>query len=153
MPMVCPPKDWHVAKPAGGKPTSIFDLTGGYLHEPISDIYLYNRYKLLAAREKDKFNILFNDKYQEICDAMNSLQKESFEINVVILAFIKDNYKSLVKEGLLMPRILASINIHVAIKSLRDTFLKYENKGFITYQSVLDVFLADVQRARYKVLF
>ena len=52
-----------------------------------------------------------------------------------------------------MSRILASINIPVAIKSLRDTFLKYENKGFITYLSVLDVFLADVQRARYKVLF
>ncbi|KAH0687275.1 hypothetical protein KY284_017828 [Solanum tuberosum] len=81
---------------------------------------------------------------------MNSLQKESFEINVVMLDYIKVNYKSLVREGLLKPPILASINIPVAIKSLRDAFLKYENKGSITYQSVLDVFLADVQRARYE---
>ena len=87
---------------------------------------------LLAARNKDKFNILLKDKYQEICDAMNSLQKQSFEINVVIVDFIKDNYKSLVREGLLMPRILASINIHVPIWSLRYTFLTYENKGSIT---------------------
>ena len=51
-----------------------------------------------------------------------------------------------------MPHILASINILIAIKSLRNTFLKYENKGSITNQSVLDVFLADVQLAHYKVL-
>lgn len=150
LPMVCPPKDWRVINPAGGKPATLSDLTGGYLCEPVGDIYLFNRYKLLAARDRDKFNIILDDNYEQMCDTMNSLQKESFEINVVMLEYIKDNYKELVSRGLLMPKILASINIAAATVLLRDAYLKYADKGSLTYPGLLKKFLSDVQRARYE---
>lgn len=46
-----------------------------------------------------------------MCDVMNKLQSQSFEINKEGLDFILKNRDRLVESGLLMPSFLASLNI------------------------------------------
>lgn len=75
---------------------------------------------MLATHDIDKFNIILYDNYEEMCDIMNMLQKESFEINVVMLDYITTNYNALIRMGLLLPKALGSINITAAPKDFRE---------------------------------
>ncbi|XP_070045570.1 probable DNA-directed RNA polymerase [Nicotiana tomentosiformis] len=154
LPMVCRPKSWDVVpqlKERGEAPKSLSDITGGYLSEPVRDFYLYNRYNLLASRDKNNFNILLANNYQEMCETMNALQGEGFEINVGVLDFINNNYNGLVETGLLMAKHLASLNIAAASNKLRETYLSsLEGKFDVKYPGLLKAFLTDIQRARYE---
>ncbi|XP_019240737.1 PREDICTED: uncharacterized protein LOC109220725 [Nicotiana attenuata] len=157
LPMVYPPKEWGVVerlKVRGEAPKSLSDITGDYLSEPNGDLYLYNRYNLLTSRDKNNFNILLGENYQEMCDTMNTLQKEAFEINVGVLDFIRINYDILVEIDLLMPKFLANLNVAEGCKLLRECYLE-ASKGVgklkpNLYPAFLKEFLSDIQRARYE---
>lgn len=148
LPMVCEPVDWCKRNDIA---ESITDLYGGYLSSPVGDFYL-QRYRLLTSRDYEHFSISLGQGYQELCNAMNHLQKQVFTINIDMLNFIKNNYDLLVQSGLLMPRILASLNISEAVMQLRMSYLEDQSlmKEF-SFKELLMEFMVRVQRARYEV--
>ncbi|KAF5184765.1 hypothetical protein FRX31_025649 [Thalictrum thalictroides] len=171
LPMVCKPLNWeHITEKEfffdfeeKSKPFMLSDMVGGYLSCPNLDIYnCFNfkssldnsRFSLLSSRNLNNFNIeLDGSKYKEMCDILNGLQKQGFKINKNILEFIKNNRATLEKEGLLMPGILAHVNLKKAYDLTRKSF--FLNKDIDNVYS-LDVLLKElanrVQTARYEDL-
>lgn len=146
LPMVCKPEDWGTTK---GEPKSLSDLRGGYLNKPIGDFY--HRYNLLTSRDMIHFHIVFETNYKALCDTMNKLQEQAFEINKDVLNFIKNNYDLLVKSGILMPRFLASLNIPGAINLLRNLYLEDQSiMQVCNFKEVLHEFMVRIQRSRYE---
>lgn len=149
LPMVCKPLDWE---PIDKKrqPSSLSDLSGGYLSGPTAEMY-YHRYQLLTSRDMSHFYIILEYNYNNLCKTMNTLQSQAFEINTEVLTFIKENNDRLVKSGLLMPSFLASVNIKEATDLLRKCFFQeLSDSNKCTYNKLLNEFLKRVQRARYE---
>lgn len=73
----------------------------------------------MTSRDYEHFSIRLGHKYQKLCNAMNHLQKQPFTINISMLNFLNQNDDLLVQSGLLMPRILASLNISEVVMQLR----------------------------------
>jgi hypothetical protein len=88
--MVCKPKAWG---PVNKKlvPKTISDLRGGYLCTPSGSVY--NKLRLLTSHDIDHFYIQINpNNYQEMCNVLNGLQSEAFEIDKTFLEFVQKNY-------------------------------------------------------------
>ena len=87
---------------------------------------MYHRYRLLSS---SNINNLYIDispdwgNFQRLCDVMNMLQGQAFQINSVWLKSIQDNYKLFVEHGLLKPRFLISLKISDVSKTLRDLYM------------------------------
>ncbi|KAF3779165.1 putative DNA-directed RNA polymerase [Nymphaea thermarum] len=94
-----------------------------------------------------------DDRYKKMCNILNGLQKQGFKINNPILEFIKNNRATLEKRGLIMPGILAHVNLKEAYDLMRIKY--YQNKDIKTVCS-LSVLLKElakrVQTARYQDL-
>lgn len=91
--MVCKPREWsalHNVK----KVRTVSDLTGGYLCEPTAE--MYNRYRLLTSHDVNHFYIDISDGFEELCNVMNKLQSQKFQINSKLIDFINMNYEYLV---------------------------------------------------------
>lgn len=162
LPMVCKPLDWkHISEKEFffelSKPFRLSEMIGGYLSSPTLDIYnsfssVDNRFSLLSSINLNNFNIeLDDDRYKDMCNILNGLQKQGFQINKKILGFIKKNRATLEKEGILMPGILAHVNLKEAYDLMRKCY--YQNKE-IKNLSSLSVLLKElanrVQKARYE---
>lgn len=156
LPMVCKPLDWeHPFELLDEhfdieirKPFVLSDLRGGYLSSPTLNIYS----GLLSSHNLNYFNIELHDsKYKEMCSILNGLQKQGLKINKKVLEFIKKNRPTLEKIGLLMPGILARVNLKEAFDLLRKSF--YLNKaieGTCSLDALLKEFSIRVQKARYE---
>lgn len=81
---------------------------------------------------------------------MNGLQKQGFQINKKVLEFIKKNRPTLEKVGLLMPGILARVNLKEAFDLLRNSY--FQNKAIGGLDDLLKEFSIRVQKARYEDL-
>ncbi|WOL04761.1 hypothetical protein Cni_G13483 [Canna indica] len=123
-------------------------MKGGYLSGPTLDIY--NRVGLLSSRNLSNFNIEFNDvKYKEMCSILNGLQKQGFMINRKVLEFIKKNRPTLEKVGLLMPGILARVNLKDVFDLLRKYYYQDKAiKGASSLGALLNELAIRVQKAR-----
>lgn len=153
LPMVCRPRDWDIIpklKEERESPQSLSDLSGGYLSQPIGDFYYINRYNLLSSRDLDHFHITLDTGFSVLCNTMNYLQAQAFEINVDVLNFINKNYDELVKSGLLMPRFLATLNIAEATNLLRKTYIGDTSMRKVKYEYLLKEFMLRIQRSRYE---
>jgi len=160
LPMVCEPLDWeHPLEELElhfdieiRKPIVLSDLRGGYLSGPTLDIYY--RVGLLSSHNLSNFNIELHDyKYKEMCSILNGLQKQGFQINKKVLEFIKKNHPTLEKVGLLMPRLLARVNLKEAFDLLRESY--YLNKaieGACSLDALLKELAIRAQKARYEDL-
>ncbi|KAL3529530.1 hypothetical protein ACH5RR_008852 [Cinchona calisaya] len=153
--MVCKPLDWvHPTEIEFHfdfevrKPFVLSDMRGGYLSSPTLDIY--NRVGLLSSHNLSNFNIeLHSCKYKEMCSILNGLQKQGFQINKKVLEFIKKNRPTLEKVGLLMPGILARVNLKEAFDLLRKSY--YQNmaiKGACSLGALLNELAIRAQNAR-----
>lgn len=79
LPMLCEPVQWHSTKP---KPSTLSDLSGGYLSSPSADFY--NSFRLLTTRDSNHFNI----KSPEDCTVLGlEWASGSSEINKQVLGF------------------------------------------------------------------
>lgn len=151
LPMVYPPLDWKSACPKGKNPTYLSDLSGGYLSGPGGDIY--HRYRLLSSDDINHFYIDIGENYEKLCKVMNKLQGQPFEINSVWLNYIQENEHSFVKNGLLMPRFLASMNIKDVSNILREHYMKDDViKQFCSYSDLIQTLCKNIQRSRYEQL-
>lgn len=161
LPMVCKPLDWEHPTDIEfhfhfeiRKPFLLSDIRGGYLCGPTLDIYNNNRVGLLSSHNLINFNIELDDeKYQEILSILNSLQKQGFQINTKVLEFIKKNRQTLEKVGLLMPGILARMNLKEAFDLLSTSY--YQNKEIqetCSLSSLLNELAIRAQKARYEDL-
>ena len=111
--MVCKPLDWeHISEKQFffefelSKPFRLSEMRGGYLSSPTFDIYnsfsnrssVDNRFSLISSNNLNNFNIeLDDDRYKDMCNILNGLQKQGFQINKNILGFIKKNRATLEK--------------------------------------------------------
>jgi DNA-directed RNA polymerase len=159
LPMVCKPLDWEHPSESDdyflfyfekeiSKPFVLSDLKGGYLSSPSLNIH----YGLLSSHNLNNFNIELDDsKYKEMCSILNGLQNQGFQINKKVLEFIKKNRPTFEKMGLLMPGILARVNLKEAFDLLRKSF--YQNKaieGTCSLDALLKELSIRVQKARYE---
>jgi hypothetical protein len=152
LPMVCPPLPW---KPVVTNPISIADIKGGYLTSYPGEIYNPS-YGLLTSPDFYHLYIsLLGHDSKELCDVMNVLQLQAFEVNTAVLSFLEKNHDLLVQIGLLMPRFLASLNLKESLDLLRLTYTKKkekENKIWMIFKidELIYEFMTRVQRSRYE---
>lgn len=125
-------------------------MVGGYLSGPTGDIY--NRFRLLTSRDLSNFYVkLKYPEYQRMCDVLNRLQSQVFEINNRVLGFILENRESLVELGLLMPRNLAFVNLKEVSDLLRLCYVSDEGvQNVCSFNVLLRELVNRVQRARYE---
>lgn len=162
LPMVCKPLDWEHKSESFDwelksekeikKTFMLSDMRGGYLSYPTLD--MYNRFSLISSHNLSNFNIeLHESNYKDVCFILNGLQKQGFQINKKILEFIKKNRATFEKVGLLMPGILAHVNLKEAYDLMRISY--FHNKA-IKEACSLSVLLKElakrVQAARYEDL-
>lgn len=147
LPMVYPPLEW---KSANDKAGSLCDLTGGYLSSPTSE--MYDRYRLLSSTNLHNFYLKLK-KPEKLCEIMNFLQSQPFQIHTEFLCYILRNQKTFVDHGLLAPDFVGYINIMDCSSKLREVYMKneYIKKNF-TYNELLLTLQKDIQRARYEKL-
>lgn len=153
LPMVCMPLDWELKYELKSEIDNTFmlsDMKGGYLSCPTLDIY--NRFSLISSHNQRYFNIELNSyKYKDMCFILNGLQKQGFQINKKILEFIKKNRDTLENQGLLMPGILAHVNLKEAYDLMRMSYFNNKDIKEVCSLSVLLKELAKrVQAARYE---
>ena len=121
------------------------NIRDGYLSGLTGEVY--NRFRLLTSRNYSNFYIKLTSP-NELCDVLNKLQFQAFEINTKVLSFIEENRSTLEDVGLLENRNLAIVNLKEASDLLR--FIYFKNEEVCR----CDVFLTDlikkVQRARYE---
>lgn len=119
LPMVYEPLSWT---PSVRTPSTLSDLRGGYLSGPTVEIY--HRFQLLSTRDLSHFYVQLHDpEYRKMCDIMNHLQSQAFEINTPFLEFVMEHRHSLEEAGLLMPRELAHVNMKEASDLLKEFYL------------------------------
>ncbi|GAB2288714.1 hypothetical protein Dimus_023029, partial [Dionaea muscipula] len=152
LPMICKPLDWRSINPYY-HPKKISDLVGGYLSAPTGEIY--DRYRMLSTDDINHFYIHFgnNEKYNDLRDVMNKLQRQDFKINSDWLIVIRKGEKGFVELGYLMARFLADMNINDVSILLRETYMKDdEMKELCTFSELYQDFSKNIQQARYEKL-
>lgn len=150
LPMVYPPFSWATWKSNVKPPTTLSEIKGGYISSLTGD--MYNGFRLLTSRDYDHFHIkLNNDSSNNVCDVLNSLQSQAFEINTKLLEFIHKNRKTLEDFGILMNQNLSMVNPQKASDLLRICY--FNDKGVMDVCSckvLLQELVKRVQRARYE---
>lgn len=106
----------------GENASQMSDLIGGYLSCPTLD--MYDRYRLLSSVNFNHFNILLPPNEYDLCNVMNKLQGQAFQINSDWLKYLQNNENLFVENGLLMPSFLASMNQKGVLSLLRVLHLK-----------------------------
>ena len=150
LPMVCKPLDWRNirCKP----PRTLSDLSGGYLSMPTGEIY--NRYRLLTSINYNNFYIDISQSggnYEKLCSVMNKLQGQAFKVNRIWLNVIKTETDLLVKQGVLQPRFLASLNINDVSNLLREHYMRDASmQKLCDFSDCLKTVCKDIQNARYE---
>ncbi|XP_071712899.1 probable DNA-directed RNA polymerase [Rutidosis leptorrhynchoides] len=149
LPMVHPPIDWSSSS-AKFDDVTLSDLKGGNLSQPNSE--MYGRYSLLTSTNVHNFYLeLYNQ--EKICNIMNTLQNQPFQINSEFLQYIIDNEKTFVKHGLLAPRFIAYMNLRDSTGKLRSLYMKNDFiKSKYSYNELLLILQKDMQKARYEHL-
>lgn len=86
-----------------------------------------------------------------MCDVLNTLQSQAFEINFTLLLFILENRDTLEEVGILMNRSLANVNLQDASDLLRFCYVNDEGvKDVCSCNVLLTELVKRVQRARYE---
>lgn len=154
LPMVCKPLDWTSACPEGEEPRTLSDLSGGYLSGPTGEIY--DRYRLLSSGSLHHYFIDIGrgkGDYLKLCDIMNKLQNQAFQINRDWLNYIIDNENLFVEYGYLKPRFLVFLNFLKASDLLREFHMKDEViKKLCSFSELLQTLNKNIQCARYEYL-
>lgn len=152
LPMVCKPLPWRLTHDSAAP--SIGDMTGGYLSNPIGNIYQFN---LLTTHNISQFYIDLNlSNYQDLCKVLTGLQDQPFKISRDIMTFIRTNEKDLVNYDLLAPKEFAHANITELMHVVRDEYLnnreEYASKYgvYYNYDELFRLTLEYVQQARYE---
>lgn len=152
LPMVYPPLSWGTwIKNDEKPPTTLSEMKGGYITSLTGE--MYNGFRLLTSRDYDHFHIKLNNKSLDhnVCDVLNSLQSQAFEINSKLLEFIQNNRKTLEDVGILMNKNLSTVNLQKASDLLRVCY--FNDKGVMDVCSckvLLGELVKRVQRARYE---
>ncbi|KAI5337831.1 hypothetical protein L3X38_017102 [Prunus dulcis] len=84
-----------------------------------------------------------------VCNVLNNLQSQAFEINSKLLEFIQKNHKTLEDVGILMNKNLSRVNLQKASDLLRICY--FNDKGVMDVCSckvLLEDLVKRVQRAR-----
>jgi DNA-directed RNA polymerase len=159
LPMVCEPIDWKHPMDMEikfdyptRKPLLLSDLRGGYLS--CLTIELYHGDGLLSSPNLSHFNIeLEEHNYKEMCSILNGLQRQGLQINKRMLEFIRKNRQTLERVGLLMPGILARVNMSEALDLMRISYYDDDTiKSACSLSDLLKELSLRVQRARYEDL-
>lgn len=150
LPMVCKPLNWASAIPQDEKPRTLSDLSGGYLSNPT--VEMYDRYRLLSSGDLNHFYIDIGrgNNYETLCNVMNKLQSQAFQINSDWLRYIIENESLLVEYGYIMPRFLSSLNIKDVSDLLREFYMKDKDiKSLCSFSELLHTLCKNIQRSRY----
>ena len=135
LPMVHPPLDWEIRRPVRSGPDQadqkdqrrLGDLTGGYLY---SDPKLGGGHSreapALSSHDETKFYIRLQGDPQtrQLTRVLNKLQGVPFQINGLFLQKLHEDWDQLQKYGLVMPKILDSINRKEGLRRLNTHYMK-----------------------------
>lgn len=153
LPMVCKPLSWERARigdDANDPPRFLSDLKGGYLTTHCGNL---SRYNLISSNNINHYYINIEGNYKKMCDVMNKLQGQAFQINKKMLDVITDNYSKFIELGLLMPRFLSNIKMMDISPLLREHYMKDASiRKLSSFDNLLHQLQKDIQRARYENL-
>lgn len=145
LPMVYEPLPWKFKVDV---PSTLADIEGGYLSGLTGDIS--NRFRLFTSRDYSHFYIKLNSP-RAMCEVLNTLQSQVFEINSNVLSFIMDNREELEDVGILINRSLAKVNLLAASDLLRLCYFNDDAvKEVCSCNLLLTELVKRVQRARYE---
>ena len=114
------------------------------------NVDIINRFRLLTSRDYNHFYIQFHSP-NGVCDVLNILQSEVFEINTNVLLFILNNRDLLEEVGLLLPKNLLKVNLQEASDLLRSCYFNDQVvKDVCSCNVLLTQLVKRVQRARYE---
>jgi hypothetical protein len=160
LPMVHPPLEWKIRRPKRSDPDQadqkirLGDLTGGYLY---SDPKLGDGHSkgasALSTHDETKFDIhLHGDaETRQLTRVLNKLQGVPFQINGLFLDKLRDDWDHLQKFGLVMPKILDSIDRREGLCRLHEHFMKDDDiQDNFTYRQLSKVLLKNIQEANYE---
>lgn len=143
--MVYEPLPW---KSKVDVPSTLADIEGGYLSGLTGDIS--NRFRLFTSRNYSHFYIKLNSP-GPMCEVLNTLQSQAFEINSNVLSFITDNREELEDVGILINRGLAKVSLPEASDLLRICYFNDEAvKEVCSCNLLLTELVKRVQQARYE---
>lgn len=152
LPMVYPPKCWKKSNdyyPDNNISNGdIRNYEGGYLCGVSPEFY--NRFRLLSSQDYNNFKVNLVDS-DAMCGVLNKLQKEVFEVNTKLLSFIKKNREKLEEEGLLMKRILSTLNPQDIFDIVRYCFnINNDVKKVTSLKTLLNDMIKWMQQSRYE---
>jgi len=127
---------------------SMNNVHGGYLNSMVSDIY--TRYKLISSADNAHFNIYFETSKQckTLCETMNYLQDQPFEINGKWLNYILNNKDLFVRNGYLFPEFLTRIQLNDVIPLLRELYMANKDiQNIIKFHDILSILNTRIQKA------
>lgn len=135
LPMVCPPIEWKIRRPIGSNPdqadqkqkTRQGELTGGYLYSVSKfGVGPSKGASLLSTRDESKFDIILHgdDETRQLTRVLNKLQGVPCRVNGLFLRKIREDWDQLQKYGLVMPKILDSIDRREGLRRLHEHFMK-----------------------------
>lgn len=138
LPMVHPPLEWKIRGAKRKNPDDkirLRDLTGGYLYsDPKLGGFYSKTASALSTHDESKFQILLHgyDHTRKLTRVLNKLQGTPFIINKPFLIKLENEWDDLQKYGLVLPKILASLDRKEAKARLREFHLndKFINKYF-----------------------
>lgn len=134
---------------------SLNNMTGGYL-TGASKFGKMKRDRQLISSHKDReyFDIHYNEHLSDqLLNNLNRLQEQAFSINVNFLKFLKKEWDTLRKYGLVMSRSLAYVNIVEATNTIRKFFkdARFENlKKSFKVDELITILHKNIQRATFE---
>jgi len=146
LPMVSMPLPWRFKVDV---PSTLADIEGGYLSGLTG--YVFNRFRLLTSKNLDNFYLQLKDP-KRLCNVLNTLQSQEFEINLKVLKFIVSNRDTLEEVGLLMDRKLAKVSLPKALDLLMDCYYNDLTgiKEACTSHGLCSELVKRIQRSRYE---
>lgn len=157
LPMVYPPLEWKNRTAKGSGPDHkirLGQLTGGYLYsDPKLGSEASRRASPLSSHDESKFDMRIHGDTQlrKVTSVVNKLQGVPYEINTSFLERLIDDWDHFVKYGLVMPKILCSIDRNEARLRLNQYYHNDpEIKKNYNFWPLYKLLLKNITEANYQ---
>ena len=157
LPMVHPPFEIKDRSPVRAGPDDkkekrrLASLTGGYLY---SDPKIGSKEAPgMCSHNKTNFDIRLQGDAQtrQLTSVLNKLQAVPFQINRIFLQKINDEWDQFQKFGLVLPKILSSINRRAGLRKLHELYMKDDDiQENFTYRELSKILIKNITEANYQ---
>lgn len=159
LPMVYPPLDLKIRRRKVSNSDQALnkqrlrDLAGGYLYsDPKLGGSFSKSASVLSTHDDKNFDIqLVDEKIPELTRVLNKLQGVAFKINKLFLKKLEEDWDTLQKNGLVMPKILDSLDRREARRRLHLLYMQHpEISSEFDFPQLSKILFKNIQEAQYE---